>query len=173
MINFKKKILFGSPYVLGKVPIRFPSHSKMGPHWVPILNKIWSPWHLGAVQGENIVFRASMQWILSTTWWLLNHLRKGGQFSPTLIYKPIDLLLWALTSVTLPEGKRIGLKAHPQSLSHILYSCHCYVCVCRAALRIHSSLLYVSLQTFVNLIYHEFQIVLKWLGLPIFSLNSV
>ena len=35
--------------MLAKVPIRSPSHSKLGPHWVPILNKIGSPWHLGAV----------------------------------------------------------------------------------------------------------------------------
>ena len=36
--------------MLAKVPIRSPSHSKLGPHWVPILNKIGSPWHLGAVE---------------------------------------------------------------------------------------------------------------------------
>ena len=41
--------LFGSPFMLAKVPIRSPSHSKLGPHWVLILNKIGSPWHFGAV----------------------------------------------------------------------------------------------------------------------------
>ena len=38
-----------NPFMLAKVPIRSPYHSKLGPHWVPILNKIGSPWYLGAV----------------------------------------------------------------------------------------------------------------------------
>ena len=36
--------------MLVEVLIRSPYHSKLGPHWVPILNKIGSPWHLGAVE---------------------------------------------------------------------------------------------------------------------------
>ena len=40
VVNFQKKSLFGSPFVLAKVPIRSPSHSKLGPHfeqnWVPM-----------------------------------------------------------------------------------------------------------------------------------------
>ena len=42
-------MLFGSPFLLAKVPIRSPSDSKLGPHWVPILDKIGSPWQVGAV----------------------------------------------------------------------------------------------------------------------------
>ena len=49
LVIVSKKQLFGSPFVLAKVPIRSPSHSKLNPDWVPILNKIWSPQHLGAV----------------------------------------------------------------------------------------------------------------------------
>ena len=38
-----KKLLFGSPFVLAKVPIRSPSHSKLGPHFDQ--NGTWEQWY--------------------------------------------------------------------------------------------------------------------------------
>ena len=40
-----KNILFGSPFLLEKVPIRSPFHSKMDPHFYKFRN----PLHVGAV----------------------------------------------------------------------------------------------------------------------------
>ena len=36
--QFFKYTLFGSPFLLSRVPIGSPFHSKLGPHWVPIKN---------------------------------------------------------------------------------------------------------------------------------------
>ena len=37
-VNFFKYTLFGSPFLLSRVPIGSPFHSKLGPHWVPMKN---------------------------------------------------------------------------------------------------------------------------------------
>ena len=40
--QFFKYTLFGSPFLLSRVPIGSPFHSKLGPHWVP-MNFFWGP----------------------------------------------------------------------------------------------------------------------------------
>ena len=48
--QFFKYTLFGSPFLLSRVPIGSPFHSKLGPHWVPMKffwgpHAIWEQWH--------------------------------------------------------------------------------------------------------------------------------
>ena len=76
--KFSKILFFGSPIVLVKVPIRSPSHSKFGPHWVPILNKIWSPLHLVQCRattptGPIVVGLAELKWRNETSKIFFSH----------------------------------------------------------------------------------------------------
>ena len=45
--QFFKYTLFGSPFLLSRVPIGSPFHSKLGPHWVP-MKFFWLPMQFGS-----------------------------------------------------------------------------------------------------------------------------
>ena len=80
--QFFKYTLFGSPFLLSRVPIGSPFHSKLGPHWVPMKFFLSPQWGLGVAdtaffQKMNIF----IEWIIRLFFEWMNSLNEYFWFS--------------------------------------------------------------------------------------------